>query len=129
MDILATILLLFGIWLVVDGLVGLWRTRNLLFAWQFLGISLIRIPLEAIFYPGYEVVPMWSLLLGLLGTFGLVAGLTAAIISLLTDANAIASYIQAKQGRGLLAWLFCLYPRPGSKEKMAAPRTQATMQK
>jgi hypothetical protein len=121
MAALAIVVLLVGIWLVADALVGIWRTRNLFFAWQFLGISFIRMPLETLYFPEAQVVPMWSLLLGLLGTFGLLVGLIAAIISLLTDANAITGYVKAKQERGLLAWLFCIY-QPAA-EKVPIPRS------
>jgi hypothetical protein len=120
MDILAAVILLIGIWLIVDAVTGIWRTRNLFFAWQFMGISLIRMPLETLYFPETSTVPLWSLLLGLLGTFGLLIGLIAAIISLLTDANAITGYIQAKQGRSLLARLFCSY-QPAKKAKKKMP--------
>lgn len=109
MNLLLVVVLLFGIWLIVDAAAGIWQTRNLFFAWQFIGISLIRLPLENFYYADAEMVPMWSLLLGLLGTCGLLIGLVAAIISLLTEANAITHYVKAKQGRSFLAWLFCLY--------------------
>jgi hypothetical protein len=121
MDTLAIFVLLIGIWLVVDALIGIWRTRNLFFAWQLIGISFIRMPLEILFHENGGPVPMWSMLLGLLGTFGLIVGLTAATISLLTDARAITNYLQAKQGRGLLRWLLCIY-QP-AKEEIALNRS------
>jgi hypothetical protein len=109
MDTLAIVILLVSIWLVVDAVLGIWRTRNPFFAWQFIGISLARLPLEMLLHPQTQGVPMWSLLLGVLGTFGLLIGLTAAIVSLLTGANAIADYIKVKQERSIIAWLLCLY--------------------
>jgi hypothetical protein len=115
MDILAIVILLIGIWLIVDAVIGIWRTRNLFFAWQFIGISFIRMPLED-FAPRNLDSSVVEPVAGLLGTFGLIIGLTAAIISLLTDANAITGYIKAKQGRGLLPGCFCLY-QPAKKEK------------
>jgi len=115
MDTLAIFILLVGIWLVVDALIGIRRTRNLFFAWQLIGISFIRMPLEILFYENGGAVPMWSMLLGLLGTFGLIVGLTAATISLLTDAGAITNYLQAKLGRGFLSWLLCIY-QPAKEE-------------
>ncbi len=120
---IATILLLIGIWLVLDALAGIWRTRNLFFAWQLVGVSLIRIPLETFVYSGLETVPLWSLLLGLLGTFGLLIGLVAAIISLLTEANAIADYVRVKQNRRLLDRLLCIYPAR-VEAKMPMPRSR-----
>jgi hypothetical protein len=109
MDTLAIVILLISIWLVADAVIGIWRTRNPFFAWQFIGIGLARLPLEALLHPQTQGAPMWSLLLGLLGTFGLIIGLTAAIVSLLTGTNAIADYIKAKQERSIIAWLLCLY--------------------
>lgn len=113
----AIIVVFFSLWLVLDAIVGIWRTRNLFFAWQFVGVSLSRLPLETIYFPDVEIVPLWSLLLGLLGTFGLILGLVAAIISLLTDAQAIRGYIEAKQGRSLWAWLLCIYPTANHKKE------------
>ena len=121
MDTLAIFVLLVGIWLVVDALIGIRRTRNLFFAWQLIGISFIRMPLEILFYENGGAVPMWSMLLGLLGTFGLIVGLTTATLSLLTDAGAITSYLQAKLGRGFLSWLLCIY-QP-AKEEIALNRS------
>jgi hypothetical protein len=116
MNVLLLLVLLFGIWLAVDAAAGIWQTRNLFFAWQFVGISLTRLPLESFFYAEAEVVPMWSLLLGLLGTCGLLLGLVAAIVSLLTGANAISHYIQTKQERSFWAWLFCHYEIVAEKQ-------------
>jgi hypothetical protein len=48
MDTLAIVTLLVSIWLVVDAVLGIWHTRNLFFTWQFIGISLARLPLETL---------------------------------------------------------------------------------
>jgi hypothetical protein len=119
MNVLLVVILLFGIWLALDAAAGIWQTRNLFFAWQFVGISLVRLPLESFFYADAEVVPMWSLLLGLLGTCGLLVGLVAAIVSLLTGVNAISHYLKMKQERNFWAWIFCLYEPVTEKQPVA----------